>query len=160
MTDMERTVGQVADEFGVTVRALHHYDEIGLVVPGERSVSGYRLYTDRDVQRLAQVVLYRRLGLPLDQIREVLDGADPLDHLRRQRAAVLDRLDEMQGLLVAIDTMMEAQMDQRPVTDAELKEIFGSGFNEEYQQEAQERWGETEAWAQSQSRTKRYTKAD
>lgn len=51
-------------------------------------------------------------------------------------------------------------MSERPATETELKEIFGDGFSEEYQQEAQERWGETDAWTQSQSRAKRYTKSD
>lgn len=160
MIDMERTVGQVAEEFGVTVRTLHHYDEIGLVVPSERSLAGYRLYTDADVQRLGQVVLYRRLGMGLDQIREVVDGGDIVGHLRRQRAAVLSRIDEMASLVTTIDTMMEAAMNDRPATDAELKEIFGTGFGEDYQQEAQERWGHTDAWRQSQSRTERYSTSD
>lgn len=160
MSVMERTIGQVADEFGVTVRTLHHYDEIGLVVPSERTVAGYRLYTDADVQRLAQVVLYRRLGMPLEQIREVVDGGDAVDHLRRRRAAVLTRIDEMQDLVVAIDTMMETEMSERPATDAELKEIFGDGFGDDYAQEAEERWGDSDAWAQSRSRTKGYSKAE
>ena len=61
---VELTVGQVAQTFGVTVRTLHHYDAQGLVVPSARTPSGYRLYTDADLSRLAGVVTYRRLGLP------------------------------------------------------------------------------------------------
>lgn len=159
-TDMELTVGQVSAEFGVTVRTLHHYDEIGLVVPSDRTAAGYRLYTDADLQRLAQVILYRRLGLTLEEVRAIVDGGDVVDHLRRQRAAVLERIDEMHGLLTAIDTMMETEMSERPATTDELREIFGNGFGEEYQQEAQDRWGETDAWKQSAARSKRYTKAD
>jgi MerR family transcriptional regulator, thiopeptide resistance regulator len=60
------TVGQVAERFGVTVRTLHHYDEIGLVRP-HRTVSGYRIYTDDDLERLRHVVVYRRLGFPLEE---------------------------------------------------------------------------------------------
>lgn len=160
MSAMERTVGQVAEDFDVTVRTLHYYDEIALVTPSERTTAGYRLYTDEDVQRLAQVVLYRRLGMPLEQIRAVVDGGDAVDHLRRQRAAVLTRIDEMKDLVVAIDTMMETEMSDRPASDAELKEIFGDGFGEDYQQEAEERWGESDAWQQSQSRTRKYSKAE
>ena len=70
------TVGQVADVFGVTVRTLHHYDEIGLLVPSERSAAGYRLYTDDDLARLQQVVVYRRLELSLDEIASLLDGGE------------------------------------------------------------------------------------
>ncbi len=56
------TVGQVAADFGVTVRTLHHFDEVGLLEPSERSHAGYRLYTDDDLTRLRQIVAYRRLG--------------------------------------------------------------------------------------------------
>ena len=155
------TVGQVADLFGVTVRTLHHYDEIGLVVPSGRSRAGYRLYTDEDLVRLQQVVVYRRLELPLDEIATLLDGGeDAADHLRRQRATVMTRLDELRELVAAIDRALEREMGNESATPEELKELFGDGFSDEYQQEAQERWGESEAWKQSAARTKRYTKAD
>ena len=155
------TVGQVAELFGVTVRTLHHYDEIGLLVPSERSGAGYRLYTDGDLARLQQVVVYRRLELPLEEIATLLDGdEDAVDHPRRQRATVMSRLDELRELVSAIDRALEREMNDQPATPEDLKELFGDGFEDEYQQEAQERWGETDAWKQSQSRTKRYTKAD
>src|SRR6476619_7721080 len=90
------TVGQVAELFGVTVRTLHHYDEIGLLVPSERSGAGYRLYTDGDLARLQQIVVYRRLELSLDEIASLLDGEeDAAAHLRRQRDVVMTRLDEL-----------------------------------------------------------------
>ena len=155
------TVGQVADLFGVTVRTLHHYDEIGLLVPSERSAAGYRLYTDADLTRLQQVVVYRRLELPLEEIRELLDGGEgAVGHLRRQRDAVKSRLDELNELVVAIDRALEREMSDQPASPQEMKELFGDGFKDEYQAEAKERWGETDAWKQSAARTKRYTKAD
>src|ERR1700712_4659385 len=100
-----RTVGQVAADFGVTVRTLHHYDEIGLVRPSDRSPSGYRLYDENDLTRLRHVVVYRRLGRALGDIARLLDGApaDVTNHLRRQRAAVLSRLEELGELVAAID---------------------------------------------------------
>jgi MerR family transcriptional regulator, thiopeptide resistance regulator len=155
------TVGQVADLFDVTVRTLHHYDEIGLLVPSERSRAGYRLYTDEDLTRLQQVVVYRRLELPLDEIATLLDGGeDAADHLRRQRATVMTRLGELRELVSAIDRALEREMNDQPATPEDLKELFGDGFTDEYEQEAEDRWGETDAWKQSRSRTKRYTKAD
>ena len=155
------TVGQVADVFGVTVRTLHHYDEIGLLVPSERSRAGYRLYTAEDLTRLQQVVVYRRLEMPLDEIATLLEGGeDAADHLRRQRSTVMQRLGELTELVAAIDRALEREMSEQPATTEDLKELFGDGFEDEYQQEAQERWGETDAWKQSRSRTGRYTKAD
>jgi len=158
---VELTVGQVAESFGVTVRTLHHYDAEGLVVPSARTHAGYRLYTDADLARLATVVTYRRLGLPLTEVRALLDGdGSAQEHLRRQRDAVVSRLGELEQLVAAIDRALEREMDQRPATTEELKELFGEGFNEEYQAEAQERWGESDAWKQSSRRTKGYTTAD
>ncbi len=155
------TVGQVADLFGVSVRTLHHYDEIGLLTPSERSRAGYRLYTDADLTRLQQVVVYRRLELPLDEIAALLDGGDDaVTHLLRQREAVLTRLGELSELVTAIDRALEREMGDQPATPEELKELFGDGFTDEYEAEARERWGDTDAWTQSARRTRRYTKAD
>ena len=158
---VELPVGRVAEAFGVTVRTLHHYDAEGLVVPSARTSAGYRLYTDADLARLATVVTYRRLGLPLSEVRALLEGeGTPAEHLRRQRDAVITRLGELEELVTAIDRALEREMEQRPATTDELKELFGDGFSEEYQAEAQERWGDTDAWTQSASRTKGYTRAD
>ncbi|CAM4098551.1 MerR family transcriptional regulator [Janibacter anophelis] len=152
------TVGQVAESFGVTVRTLHHYDEVGLLHPSERSHAGYRLYTGEDLQRLGTIVVYRRLGFSLDEIGELLDGADVVAHLRRQRDLVTERLAQMSDLVAAIDRRLEAEMNDQPATTEDLKELFGEGYTEEYQAEAQERWGDTDKWAQSQARTKDMTK--
>ena len=157
------TVGQVAEQFGVTVRTLHHYDQIGLLCPSERSDAGYRLYTEADIARLQHVVVYRRLGFPLEQIAELLDAGSPdavADHLRRQRAQVMSRLEEMSDLVTAIDRALEKEMTGVNLTKDEQRELFGDGFSDEYAAEAQERWGDTEAWRQSQQRTSRYTKGD
>jgi DNA-binding transcriptional MerR regulator len=155
------TVGQVAEQFGVTVRTLHHYDEIGLVRP-HRTASGYRVYTDDDLERLRHVVVYRRLGFPLEEIVPLLDDphTDVAEHLRRQRAAVMSRLDEMRSLVAAIDRALETTMNGNTLTPEEQKELFGDGFSEEYAREAEERWGDTDAYRQSQERTRRYSKDD
>ena len=156
------TVGQVAEQYGVTVRTLHHYDEIGLLVPGARTSAGYRLYSPTDIARLRHVVVYRRLGFALEEIALLLDdaSADLGEHLRRQRDAVMSRLDEMHELVTAIDRALEKEMSGTQLTKEEQKELFGEAFSDDYAQEAEQRWGETEAWKQSQGRTSTYTKAD
>ncbi len=99
MTDTWK-IGALAEAAGVTVRALHHYDHIGLLSPSERSSAGHRIYTEVDVQRLYRISLLRRLGFPLDEISDALN--DPrwqlnravnrhLDDTRR-RAAIAARL--------------------------------------------------------------------
>ena len=160
------TVGQVAETYGVTVRTLHHYDQIGLLRPSERSHAGYRLYTAADLERLQHVVVYRRLGFSLEEVAELLadvearGGEGAAEHLRRQRAAVMTRLDEMRDLVRAIDNALERTMTKKPATSEDLKEIFGEGYNEEYQAEAEQRWGDTPQWQQSRERQSSMTAED
>lgn len=157
----EYTVRAVSKMSGVSVRTLHHYDAIGLVVPSARSRAGYRLYTGADLVRLSTVVTYRRLGLPLDEVRALLDGdGSAVEHLRRQRDVVVSRLGELEKLVAAIDRALEREMTDQPATPEDLEELFGDGYSEEYRAEAQERWGETDAWRQSSRRTAGYTKDD
>ncbi|QYL25980.1 HTH-type transcriptional activator TipA [Mycobacterium shottsii] len=151
------TVGQVAERFGITVRTLHHYDEIGLLIPSRRAASGYRVYTSADLTRLSQVIVYRRLELPLDRIARLLDEGDAVSHLVRQRERVMARLDEMKDLVEAIDQALEKAMTNTPMTDDDMRELFGDGFDD-YRAETEQKWGETAQWKESQRRTKSYGK--
>lgn len=153
------TVGEVADRFGLTVRTLHHYDRIGLLQPSERSPSGYRLYTEADLERLANVVVYRRLEMPLDEIARVLESGDASEHLRRQRTAVMTRLDELAELVAAIDNALEKTMANEQMSTQDMKDLFGGDFYD-HESEAQERWGDSPQWEQSKRRTRGYGRAE
>ncbi|MBI3215221.1 MAG: MerR family transcriptional regulator [Mycobacterium sp.] len=155
----ELTVGDVAQRYGITVRTLHHYDEIGLLKPSRRAASGYRVYTSADLKRLSHIIVYRRLELPLDEIASLLDEGDEVSHLIRQRERVMSRLDEMKCLVEAIDQALERAMTDTPMTDDDMRELFGDGFDD-YQAEAQHKWGETAQWKESQRRAKTYTRED
>lgn len=155
----ELTVGEVAERFGITVRTLHHYDAIGLLTPSRRSASGYRVYTAADLTRLSQVIVYRRLQLSLDEIARLLDEGDEVSHLIRQRERVVSRLDEMKDLVEAIDQALERAMTNTPMTDDDMRELFGESFDD-YQAEAAQKWGETAEWKESQRRAKTYGKED
>src|SRR5688500_6162210 len=102
---MSHTVGAVARLAGVTVRTLHHYDEIGLLTPSGRSNAGYRRYADADLERLQRILFYRELGFGLDQIKTVMtDGnADASAHLRRQHGMLLDRIRRLQRMASAVE---------------------------------------------------------
>src|SRR5664279_3181956 len=97
----EKTKLYRAQEFaelaGVTVRALHHYDRLGLLKPSHRSEAGYRLYSDRDLVRLEQIVVLKFLGLPLRSIGTLLEREqDTLpDTLRRQQAVLVDKRNQL-----------------------------------------------------------------
>jgi DNA-binding transcriptional MerR regulator len=157
------TVGAVAALTGVSVRALHHYDHIGLVVPSVRTPAGYRGYTDADIERLHFVLVYRSVGMPLEEIRALLDdsSADVLKHLRWQHTSLLEQAERLQHTIKAVEELMDAHRDGIQLTAEEQVEIFGTtAFSEEYAAEAEERWGETDAWKQSQQRVSQFSKED
>lgn len=155
-------VGEVAALAGVTVRTLHHYDRIGLLSPSGRTASGYRQYSAADVDRLHQVLVYRALGFPLEEVAALLDDpdADPLEHLRRQHRLLLDRLEADRQLLAAVEKEMEARQMGISLTPEERFEVFGEHDPARYEAEVEERWGETDAYRQSQERSRGYGKED
>ncbi|MEU2006509.1 MerR family transcriptional regulator [Rhodococcus sp. NPDC019627] len=159
----KHTVGVVAKLVGVSVRTLHHYDEIGLVTPSDRTPSGYRSYSDADVERLHRVLTYRALGFPLEEIAALLDdpAVNALAHLRRQHELLSERIDRLHEMAAAVEKMMEAKSMGIQLTPEEQNEIFGADWpGEEYAAEAEERWGDTDAWKQSQQRTAKFDKKD
>lgn len=103
--DVLYQVNQFAELAGVTVRALHHYDRLGLLKPSRRSHGGYRLYSNRDLARLEQIVVLKFLGLPLKQIRDLLKRDSVLsESLRRQRQVLLDRRRKLDSAIHAVET--------------------------------------------------------
>lgn len=159
---MSYSVGQVAELAGVTVRTLHHYGQIGLLVPQDRSGAGYRRYADADLQRLQHILFYRELGFSLEDIATILDrpGADTGGHLRQQRELLSRRIDRLQVMIAAVDKELEARTMGIELTPEEKFEIFGPNYSEDYEAEAEQRWGDTPAWEQSQARTARFSKQD
>jgi DNA-binding transcriptional MerR regulator len=156
------TVGQVAELAGVTVRTLHHYDEIGLLSPGERTAGGYRRYAGADLERLHQVLSYRELGFALEEIVTILDEpqADAASHLRRQHRLLRERIARLEHIVRSIEKTIEAQQMGISLTPEERLEVFGDFDPDRHEEEARERWGGTDSYKQSQRRTAGYTKDD
>jgi DNA-binding transcriptional MerR regulator len=159
---MSYPIGKVAALAGVTVRTLHHYDEIGLLSPSDRSSTGYRRYDDADLERLQQIRYYRELEFSLDDIARILTGPQPdaTAHLRRQHELLSERITRLQKMVNAIEFAMEASKVGIKLTPEERFEVFGDFDPDEHAQEAEERWGGTDAYQESARRTSRYTKDD
>lgn len=156
------TVGEVAELAGISVRTLHHYHERGLLVPTVRSPAGYRLYSPDDLRRLRQILLYRELDFGLEEIADMLASPDAGtdDHLRRQHALLRARRDRTAVLIGALEREIEARKMGMALTPEEQLEIFGTDKLDEHAAEAEQRWGDTEAWQQSRRKTAAYTKQD
>ena len=148
-----RTVGEVAALAGVSVRTLHHYDELGLVVPSGRTEAGYRLYDHADLERLQEVLALRATGLPLGEVKAVLDDPthDRVTVLRGQAERLRAEQGRLADLLLVVEDAITAADRGAPQKEAAM---FDGHDREERAKEAEERWGDTDAWAQSQARMK------
>ena len=102
-------VGELAKRTGLTVRTLHHYDEIGLLKPSLHTDAGYRLYTAADVARLQQVLSLRQLGFSLEEVRACLDRPDfsPLEVIRLHVARLREQIELQRKLCERLETLAE-----------------------------------------------------
>lgn len=155
-------VGETATRLGLTVRTLHHWDEIGLARPAARSAAGYRLYTDDDIERLRRIVVYRELGLDLDAIRAVLDepGGDIAEQLRMQRAQLTRRMAQLRELDDDLGRMIAAQERGILLSDDEQRAAFGPGWNPAWPGEARQTYGASPQWRQYAERSASRSAAD
>ena len=154
-------VADVARQSGVSIRALHHYDAIGLLVPTGRTEAGYRLYTDADLLRLQQILIGRELGFSLEEIKRSLD--DPrFDHgqaLVEQRRRLAAKAHALEEMLRAVDAALAVVGRDQQGGTMDVKELFG-GFNPAlYEAEVKERWG-GDAYDESKRRVNKYTVED
>lgn len=156
------TVGRTAALVGVSVKTLHHWDAVGLVRPSGRTWAGYRVYSGDDVARLHRVLVYRELGFPLAEIGRILDDpdTDAREHLRRQRAQLLDRIDRLRTMVGAVERMLAASGTGMRLTAEQQVEIFGADWEPARVAEAEERWGDSEQWAQYAQRAAEMTPDD
>jgi DNA-binding transcriptional MerR regulator len=119
-------VSDFAEKAGVTVRTLHHYDRLGLLKPSGRTEAGYRLYSERDFARLQQIVTLKFIGLPLRQIKELLDGSDLdlVSTLRLQRRLLLEKRLQLEAAIQAIEEAERSLKSDRAPDLASLKKII------------------------------------
>ena len=154
------TVSRVAELAHVTVRTLHHYDEIGLLVPSGRAPNGYRLYGDEDLARLQQILLFRQLGFGLDAIGQLLDATvyERKRALEAQRELLLEQRDRTDSIIRGVEAAIKAIEEGVPVDKDEMFEGFDGFDAGEYAEEAEARWGQSDAYKESMKRTRSYSK--
>jgi MerR family transcriptional regulator, thiopeptide resistance regulator len=155
---MAYTVKRIAEIAGVSVRTLHHYDEIGLLKPSSHSAAGYRLYQEQDLERLQQVLFFKELGFDLKEIKRVLSDPD-FDRRRalvEHRKLLLERQERFGRLIQSVDRTLKAMQRGVPM-NAKMFDGFDQAALEE---EARQRWGQGPEWAESQKKWKSYSDAD
>lgn len=158
---MKYTVQKLATLAGITVRTLHHYDSIGLLKPIVKPSNGYRMYSDSEVKRLQQILFFRELAFSLEDIKRMMDAPDfnAVQALQDQKMLLTLKKERLARLISAIDKTIGAKGGENMSNDM-LFNAFDEEKIKKLQDEAKKRWGNTEAWKQSQERMKNWTKED
>ncbi|TLS51331.1 MerR family transcriptional regulator [Paenibacillus antri] len=136
-------VKEVSELAGVSVRTLHHYDEIGLLSPEHTTEAGYRLYSDRDLETLQQILFFKELDLPLKQIKDILrdPSFDRQEALELHRKMLLEKRSRIDRVLDTLEKTIRQAKGEIQMTNEEKFEGFDFS-NNPYEQEARERWGD------------------
>ncbi len=145
---MEYTIQKLARMAGVSTRTLRYYDEIGLLKPLRVSSSGYRIYGQQQVKRLQQILFYRELEVPLDNIKAILDDQhfDEKKALEQHRALLLQKRTRIDALIANVEHTIDALEGRRIMSDKQRFEAFKQQLIDEnekqYGKEARERYGD------------------
>ena len=151
-----RTVKEISDLTGVSVRTLHYYDEIGLLKPTDKSETGYRLYDDKALETLQQILFFREFDIPLKEIKAVISNPalERNQILQMQRKMLVAKKERMERLIASIDRIIKGEetMDFKVFSKDDLEEMYNSmeaNMSEEQKAIFIEQYGSMEAWKKS-----------
>jgi MerR family transcriptional regulator, multidrug-efflux activator len=158
---MSYTVKVVAGISGVSIRTLHHYDEIGLLKPDHLSPSGYRLYTDSDLERLQQILFFKELGFNLREIKKIMDspGFDKKEALLSHQRLLTEKKQRLEELIGSVEKTITAMERGIEMEKKEMFKAFDESKIEEYKKEIREKYSK-ETVDECEKKTAGYTKAD
>lgn len=146
-----RTVNETAKLTGITIRALHYYDEIGLLKPSEISEAGYRFYSNEDIVLLQQILFLKEIGFELKQIKEIINNPnfDEKVALKQHKEILILKKNRIENLIKLVDDKLEGD-DNLSFSEFDETDIIAK--QEEYRKEVIERFGHTEAYKEYEQR--------
>ena len=158
---MPYKVKTIADIAGVSVRLLHHYDEIGLLKPHEVSNAGYRLYSDSDLERLQQILFFRELDFPLRDSKRIMSSPnyDTAAALNEHRHLLIEKRGRLERLIATVEESICSLEGGSKMSKDEMFQAFDEAKIEQYKEEIREKYG-SEALDESERRTSKYNKRD
>ncbi|MEK4027201.1 MerR family transcriptional regulator [Pseudobacillus sp. FSL P4-0506] len=139
---MVMKIKEVADMAGISVRTLHHYDQIGLLRPTHTTKAGYRLYTNEDLEMLQQILFFKELGFPLKKIKEIIDSPsfDRREALELHQKMLIEKRRRLNQMIATVEKTIQHMKGDIQMSNKEKFEGFDFSQNP-YEQEARERWG-------------------
>lgn len=151
-----KTVKEVSEQTGVSIRTLHYYDQIGLLAPSEVTQAGYRLYDDTALERLSQILLFRELEFPLKEIKEILDSEnfDRTKALEQQIELLTLKKQHLENLIDFAREIKRTGVNKMDFT------VFDTSKMEKYAKKAKEQWGDTEAYREFEEKDKNRSKQE
>lgn len=161
---MSYKVKEVARMVGVTVRMLHHYDDIGLLKPQSVSTAGYRLYSDSDLVRLQQILFFKELDFSLKQIKELMGSPhyNQYETLKSHRQLLINKRERLDKIISTVDRTIEAVKGGKMMSKNDMFKAFDMSeierHKEQYAKETKERYGNSEAYRESEEKTASYSK--
>lgn len=158
-------ISEVARLSGVSVRMLHHYDNIGLLIPRDKNDKNYRLYSDEDVKRLYQILIFKELEFSLKEIKNILDDEnfDREKALRLQRELIVEKRKRMDNILNSIDEVIDNLEGDKAMTNKDFKAFSYEEIKkheEKYKEETEKRYGKSSAYKECNEKTSKYSKND
>jgi DNA-binding transcriptional MerR regulator len=155
-----KSVNEASKLAGVSKRTLHYYDGIGLLVPSGTTQAGYRQYSGEDLARLWQIMFYKELDFSLQQIGEILNTPQErkFDALKIHKELLQKKKERLNTIIDSIEKIVRGEFEVNMLNDFDIKEIEEA--KRKYGEEAQERWGNSEAYKESARRTAGYTQED
>lgn len=154
-----KTVNEVSKYAGISVRALHYYDEIKLLCPKQVTESGYRLYDYEDLLKLEQILFLKEMGFELKKIKEIIEDPnyDTNKALKKQREVLMLKEERIKAIIKLIDERLEG-VNEMNFEAFDMKEI--ERVQKEFKEEVEQRWGDSDAYKESDRRTSGYKKED
>lgn len=150
-------ISEVAKLSGVTVRTLHYYDEIGILTPSEITEAGYRMYSKENLETLQQILFFRELDFPLNEIKEIMKNPnyDKTEALNKQKELLIQKRKRIESLISLIDNSIEGD-NNMSFKEFDMKEIEAN--KKKYAKEVKERFGNTDAYEECNKKTNSYDK--
>ena len=150
-------ISEVAKLSGVTVRTLHYYDEIGLLKPSDITEAGYRVYSNKDLETLQQILFFRELDFPLNEIKEIMTNPNynKNEALNKHKELLMEKRKRIDGLIALINKTIKGD------NIMSFKEFDNSKIEEnkrKYSEEVKNRWGNTDAYKEYEKKTSSYDK--
>lgn len=150
-------INEVAKLTGVTIRTLHYYDGIGLLKPSQITEAGYRLYDENALSMLQQILFFKELDFPLNEIKEIMDNPefDITEALQYHKELLIKKRERINKLIKLVEKTLKGESNMS-FKEFDMTEIENA--KNKYSKEVKERWGKTDAYLESEKKTSSYNK--